>query len=678
MLRTAISLVLLALLIILGRVVYHYDIGVWIELLMLAVTTVAGMGALSLVAGKSRLTRFSHAESIALSAALGFIIAALVQWVALSVGLRNPIPLLIVAALAIVTLASTRAFSWAAVRIATLGKLLPFFMLVVLLFNLHGFQYGADGSIVTRGLFGQDLPFLAGEIDGLRYLPHLGDLHQSAQSWSYHDATYRVLAMSDPSDTLDLLAWAFPLFGYTVLAFGVYALADRWLRNRFAAALAVIIWFFSASFWGSELTSYALSPSFIVGSALLLALLVALHEYLDRRESRMAALVLLLLIALARFKLSTFLVVGPALGILALLMLKRERNAALVLGASAFVALVQLFLFGTPTDALMPAGDFLIGAPLLGYANHVAAILHQPLSRVNPVTHGGLELRSLLLVPYAIFHVLRLIILDPRVLVAVIASIIIVRRDRSAICSRIALLLLIAIPIGFLLPVLYSPAWYPLALSFYAPLVSAQAAVLLIAFAIDRATRGEFRKVWPGLALALVCLISLAFGFRSASRSISEPAFVISGDLRRALTDLKLRDTEDHALMASRRFDLEPTDTANDESFYWYAALSGHPVISEGAKYGSLLAAVADVDRDKGLHPVPAARELLARRRSELVKIYYSGDSEVVLGQLRRLGVGYILERTALGTPDERLHIDLSNIGVIAQQAGNTRIWRIR
>jgi hypothetical protein len=334
---------------------------------MLAVTTVAGMGALSLVAGKSRLTRFSHAESIALSAALGFIIAALVQWVALSVGWRNPIPLLIVAALAIVTLASTRSFSWAAVRIATLGKLLPFFMLVVLLFNLHGFQYGADGSIVTRGLFGQDLPFLAGEIDGLRYLPHLGDLHQSAQSWSYHDATYRVLAMSDPSDTLDLLAWAFPRVGYTVLAFGVYALADRWLRNRFAAALAVIIWFFSASFWGSELTSYALSPSFIVGSALLLALLVALHEYLDRRESRMAALVLLLLIALARFKLSTFLVVGPALGIVALLMLKRERNAALVLGASAFVALVQLFLFGTPTDALMPAGDFLIGAPLGRY-----------------------------------------------------------------------------------------------------------------------------------------------------------------------------------------------------------------------------------------------------------------------------------------------------------------------
>lgn len=687
MLRTAIFLVLTALLIVLGSGVYHYDVGVCVEVVMLVLIVVLGLGVLSIFVGRPGRSHvrttgssFTTSESIVLATGLGFVGAALVHWFAMSMGWLNPASLLIVVGLAIAMLAVTRSFGWAAIRLAKLVRLLPLMLLVVFAFNLQGFHYGADGSIIARGLFGEDLPFLAGEIDGLRYLPHLADLHQYAQGWSYHDATYRVLAMSDGTDTLDLLAWAFPLVGFAVLAFGAYAVVDRLTRNRFAAFGVVVLWFLSSAFWSSELTSYALSPSFIVGSVLLLALLLVVHEYIAHRQMRIAALGLLLLIALSRFKLSTFLVAGPALGIVALMLLKRDAKLALVLGGAGVIALIQLFLLGTPTSALMPSGDFLVGAPLLGYANHLSAILHIPLRQINPVTHSGIGLRSLLVIPYSVFHIARLVVLDPRVLAAVVLGVLVIRRKFTlpAASRSIAMLLLLEIPIGFLLPILYSPSWYPLALSFYAPLVSSQAAVLLVAFGIDRAMRGEFRNRWVTLALALVCCVSIIFGIRSASKAIAERPFVVSHDLRSVLTALKMKDPGDHSILATRRFDLDPTDTSNDESFYWYAALGGHPVISEGAKYGSLLAAVADRDSAKGLHPVHAASELLARRRSDLRTIYYSGDTGVVFGELRRARVGYVLERLGLGTPDEQVHVDLSKIGTIAHRSGNARLWRIR
>jgi hypothetical protein len=157
---------------------------------------------------------------------------------------------------------------------------------------------------------------------------------------------------------------------------------------------------------------------------------------------------------------------------------------------------------------------------------------------------------------------------------------------------------------------------------------------------------------------------------------LNEKPFVVSSELRSVL--VALSDVPDHSTLATRRFDLDPTDTKNDESFYWYAALSGHPVISEGAKYGSLLAAVADVDTAKGLHPVREALDTLRAIRSDLATIYYSGDTTVVFNDLRRHHVRFVLERLGPGTPDERLHVDLSGIGLVAYHSGNTRIWAIR
>ena len=127
----------------------------------------------------------------------------------------------------------------------------------------------------------------------------------------------------------------------------------------------------------------------------------------------------------------------------------------------------------------MPSNDFLIGAPLLGYANHLASMLHIPVSEINPVSHGlFFHWQTILIIPFFIFHFLRFALVDPKVLSAIVI-IVVFRKLLWKESHEIVWLLLILIPLGFLFPVLYSPAWYPLALSFYAPLVSVQASLLL-------------------------------------------------------------------------------------------------------------------------------------------------------------------------------------------------------
>ena len=78
-------------------------------------------------------------------------------------------------------------------------------------------------------------------------------------------------------------------------------------------------------------------------------------------------------------------------------------------------------------------------------------------------------------------------------------------------------------------------------------------------------------------------------------------------------------------------------------------------MVSEGAKYGSLLAAVADTDSEKGLHPVPAAQNTLYERRRLLDTIYHSSDSTNVTWAAHRLGVSYILQDSLEGMLPARI-----------------------
>ncbi|HZK76756.1 MAG TPA: hypothetical protein VFD13_07605, partial [Candidatus Kapabacteria bacterium] len=218
--------------------------------------------------------------------------------------------------------------------IVTIGALLFFAV-----YNLHQFYYGMDGSIMTHGLFGVDLPFLAGEVHGIQDFGMLRDLHQMAQPWHYHDWTYQLLALLPRARTLPDLALAAPLVGYALLAFSIFALVLRLTRSKYVAYISVALWFLVSGLERGEISSYALSPSFVFGSMIFLNVLLAIDlrmkEPLRRNRWFFSALVLYFLIELSQTKLSSFLVIAGGLGLMGLIgLMQRERRA---LGVEAMI-----------------------------------------------------------------------------------------------------------------------------------------------------------------------------------------------------------------------------------------------------------------------------------------------------------------------------------------------------
>lgn len=325
-------------------------------------------------------------------------------------------------------------------------------------------------------------------------------------------------------------------------------------------------------------------------------------------------------------------------------------------------------------NSWMPAGDFLIAAPLMGYANHLAAIFHLSVASLNPVSQGlHLRWQSLLIIPFFTFHFVRFAITDPKVLSAFIV-LLAFRKILWREFPEIASLLVILIPFGFLLPVLYSPAWYPLALSFYAPLVSMQAAFLMAAIGFGILSQRKInRSAKAGMGLiGLICLIGIALQAHTIMEADTSTSSTIPFTFVAAMNYLAA-NANDSDVIATRRFDL---DTSHDESYYWYSALSGRTVVSEGAKYGSLLAAVADTNSEKGLHRVPATLQLLMDRRALLDTIYTSRDSATVIAAIAKAGVSFIIEDApAVHAPSEAYW---SRIGTpVFANEGDT-IWKVR
>ncbi len=560
------------------------------------------------------------------------------------------------------------------VCIFTIGALLLFAA-----YNLQQFHYGGDGSIITRGLFGVDIPFLAGEVHGIRDFGILRDLHQMAQPWQYHDWTYQLLALLPRDRTLSDLALAAPLVGYTMLALSISALTFRLTSNKYLSYLSVALWFLISGLGAGELSSYALSPSFVFGSMIVVNIVLALDLRLKAKDPKkqwvFSAILLVLLIELSQTKLSSFLVIMCGMGILGLLILRRQRrNGVALLSICVCSLLIVLWQTGRP-NPLMPGSDFLIGAPLLGYANHLAAILHVPVSTLNPVTHGlSFRWQSLLVVPLFLFHFFRFAIVDPKILSAIIA-IIVLRKSIWGDSQPVIALLVAIIPLGFLLPVLYSPSWYPLALSFYAPLVSVQAAMLLTIFGFSRLSN-DVAFGSPRIAKAAFGIISifLLIGAAQAVHRVIQDDDSMPGTVNKSLVHAMeyLRShSSDTDIVITHRHDLS---AAGDESFYWYSALSGRTIVSEGAKYGALLGAVADVDSEKGLHRAMPAERMLLSRRTLLDTIYTSLDSINFFTATEQTHASYLLET---GSPGEHLSFEASHVASRVFVDGDMVIWRL-
>lgn len=567
------------------------------------------------------------------------------------------------------------------------AKPLAFILLSTLIFfaayNLHCFHYDANGAIVTRGLFGVDIPFLAGEIHGIQDFGSLRDLHQSAIAWNYHDWTYQLLALLSRKRTIADVALASPIVSYSLLAFSVFAVVFRFTKSKQIAYFSIAGWFLVSGLGGGELGSYALSPSFVFGSIIFLNAIflfdILCNETRTRQRWIISAIFVFILFELSRTKLSSFLVLAVALGIAGLILLRSNRIAGIQTVIIAGISLAGFLVLNSGANPLMPTNDFLIGAPLMGYANHLSAILHLSAKSLNPVSNGfHLRWQSILIIPYFLFHFLRFVILDAKLLSAIIIFAAL-RKILWKEYGEIVLLIVILIPLGFLMPVVYSPAWYPLALSFYAPLVSEQAALLLAALGFGllyrvQVTRAQ-RTAMGVATLVLIC--GFALTGHSIAKDDNAKADIVSIPLEQAMNYLS-NAANDTDIVASRRFDEDSTD---DESYYWYSALSGRAVVSEGAKYGSLLAAIADTNSEKGLHRAMAAESFLASCRKLLDTIYLSRDLTHVRDAITETRSTFIIEdSTNYPSPAKReeLSIDPWSIGEQAFRNGEYKIWKIR
>lgn len=526
-----------------------------------------------------------------------------------------------------------------------IGLLCGVSVALVLFYNFSGFHYTADGSLQMRGLFAIDVPFLIGIMPSFDLTGRLSDMHQNGLTYAYHDLTYILIATAKQvagAEYFSLIAYSFPILGMSLASIALYVFVRSFFESARAFDIMIAALLLS-SIWGDHILTGALSPSWLAGIVVLIAILIVLRKNIGpirpMRPIGPISLLLALLLILLKTKLPIYLLIGGSIGLLGLTYLKSDRKTAAFLLIPAIASLPFVLLF-SEANPYQPAGDFVIGAPLMGYANALASVLHVHPATVDPIIrHFDFELEDLLIPIYTTIHLLRMIALDARLLLF-IAAIIFLRKHVGHEYRWLVTLGGFATLLGVLLPVLYSPAWYPLAISFYTPelagFVGSIIAMLLI------------KMHWKQLSRVAVMITTLCifYGALSNSRHIvaqlTAQEYTLSGAEVRSLEWIR-HNTEADATIASTRYDLDLTDSTNDESFYLYGALSQRKTVSAGAKYGGLLAAVADYDSIKGLHPVEAATTALTQRRMDIFTMYRSLNERLIAEKMNAYGVDYVL-----------------------------------
>ncbi|MHB8391538.1 MAG: hypothetical protein ACYDBH_18480, partial [Acidobacteriaceae bacterium] len=413
--RRAIALILLAAIacgtFLAGCAIFHFPASTGLDALWLVALTLLPGTLLLLILRQYLGLELEAHEILSLGAAIGFGFPPLVLGILHAIHIQHASTIYYVirssiTVIVLVLVVQRKVRLGFPNQLLAINHLLVFAIGALLLlaaYNLVGFHFGQDGSIVTHGLFGVDLPFLAGEIHGIQNFGSLRDLHQLAQPWHYHDWTYQLLGLLPYARTLPDLAFASPLVGYALLALALYAFAHRMTRSTHVSYASVALWFLVSGLGPGEFTSYALSPSFVFGSILFLNVLLALDLRLAARATRAAwcfrILLFYLLLELSQTKLSTFLVLAGALLLLGIILLRRKRNLAVELWAVTAISFCVVLVQNAGVNPLMPTRDFLVGAPLLGYANHLAALLHVRVEAISPISHGfHLRWQSILIV----------------------------------------------------------------------------------------------------------------------------------------------------------------------------------------------------------------------------------------------------------------------------------------
>jgi len=530
-------------------------------------------------------------------------------------------------------------------------------------YNYNNLHFTSSGDLSFRGLFGVDLPFFFGIVSGIRDTGYFADYHQLALRYSYHDFTYLLLAViakGTHSDIVTLVAHSSPLFTYLLALGSIFTFTLTLTNNKTAAYGASLGYLLLGSFTSTEQGTNALSISYVCGNIIFFGIctvLVLIYRSQNKAGgiSILAILVLALTMALIKSKIPIYLVLETLFVLLLLIsLIKKQRQLGFVFLLLIICSLLFLVLFGTEKNPLTPSESFVVGAPLLGYANHLSRILGIPLETINPVVsiHDIGILKVLLILPYSIFHFLRFAILDGRVLFLGFSLLLLRSKAFNGITAPesrdIVKGFLLLIPISFLLPVLYSPTWYPLAISFYTMLsgvaIAGILSVSLLTSLWKKTNKKEGAQGGESVAFLVGCLLligSFLGNSYAIIREVTKKPTVISKDYIQGMRYLRDHSSP-NAIVATNRYDLD--SFAHDESFYFAAGLSERTTVSAGAQYGALLGALQPIDTAKHLDPVQLAVDSLKARRAILDSIFLSTSADIVQKALSTYSIKFIVE----------------------------------
>ncbi|MDZ7267788.1 MAG: hypothetical protein ONB48_15795 [candidate division KSB1 bacterium] len=533
------------------------------------------------------------------------------------------------------------------IRSSELSVLLAIALLAILVSNglaknatVHGGELCFYGTAGVEGIWHLgNAAYMKKDFD-------FGDIHQNGFKFTYHFFIYIFAALASNLCSLntDIVFFKFlPIYTFFFLLYSGYVSGSTLFRSRKMGLLAALLALFmdDASiavklgqtlhlasldylFLGPKITSaYLSSPSYSAAFIVFFPLLPLIrnddsHLRGDRHGAAAIVTAGFLIGTISGFKVSTFLVLGLALMILAAIEILRRRTFIYTAMGAFALAISSPFLMALQQTSL-------------------ASLRFNPalFPLASPLGRELLHLSETPFLPFLVVAGILIIYLPvefgPRLL-----SLRYLPGDLQRRADGISLLWLCGI-VGVLLTLLITPS-----LDAYNAMYFHRFGAVCLSFLMARTLAHLFdHKRVSAILIAGLCLFYVAGGLYTFFRLRSEVTLKVPQDKIAGLQKLITARDNDFKVIMSNRF--KYSEEGREENiFYLYSAFSENMVLSEGERFSIIR--VAD-------------SLALKRVREDIAQFYSTDDSQTARAILERWSVDYVLVDLEYG---QTLHFDPS------------------
>lgn len=532
-------------------------------------------------------------------------------------------------------------------RSIELAVLLSIALLAILVSN--GFTKNAiiqDGDFRFYGTAGVEGIWHMGNVAYMKKDFDFGDIHQNGFRFAYHFFIYIFVALASNLFSIDTATTFFkllPIYSFFFLLYSCYVCGSTVFRSRQAGVLAALLALFmdDAAFavklgqmlnstWleyfylGPKVTSaYLSSPSYSPALIVFFPLLLLFRNQgfplkSGRVDTSMVIIAGFLIGTISGFKVSTFLVLGLALMILAAIEFFRQRT---------------VFCMATGVFALAVSFPFLNDLQKSSFASlsfnpaffPLSSMLRQDLlSLLEASPYHPLVVVSILIIYLPIE-------LGPRLL-----SLKYLRSDWQRQTESLRLVWLCGI-VGVILTLLITPS-----IDAYNAMYFHRFGAVCLAFLMGRTLLDAFgHKKLKLVLISSLCFFYVAGGLYTFFRLRSEPALKVPQDKIVGLQKLVSPQDNGFKVVMSNRFSYAESES-NENIFYLYSAFSENKVLSEGERF-SIIRFADSLG--------------LKRVRDDIARFYATNDHHVARTILEKWSVDYVIVDLEY---DQKLHFDAS------------------